>query len=289
MKQFSGRVAVVTGAASGIGRALAQQAAREGMKVVLADVEESALAAADAELEKRHASVLAVRTDVSRPQDVEALARKTLEAFGAVHLLFNNAGVSSGGAPIWETPLHDWEWVMGVNLWGVVHGVRVFVPIMLAQSTECHVVNTGSVAGLCALGAAGNYTVAKFGVVGLSEVLYQDLARARAKVGVSVLCPAWVKTRLIEARRNRPAEQGADAGYQPLTAEQQEERWAAIAQKWTHLGAVLPPERVAEITFDAIRKEQFYIVPHKEVSSLVRARARDITSGRNPASAKVFT
>src|ERR1044071_1599934 len=205
MKEFAGKVAVVTGAASGIGRGLAEACARERMKVVLADVDESALAQAERDLKDAGAEALAVRTDVSKAGDVEALARRTLEAFGAAHLLFNNAGVGAG-TTVWESTLEDWQWVLGVNLWGVIHGVRTFVPLMLKQADECHIVNTASMAGLVSGPALGVYKVTKHGVVSLSETLQCELALMKSKVGVSVLCPAGVKTRVMESERNRPEE-----------------------------------------------------------------------------------
>ena len=203
MKELKGKVAVITGAASGIGRALADRCVQEGMKAVLADVEVDALAKAEAGLKASGATVLAVPTDVSQARSVAALAQKTLEAFGAVHLLCNNAGVGSEAA-IWESTLEEWEWVMGVNLWGVIHGVRAFVPIMLAQDTECHIVNTASMAGLISGPGLGAYKVTKHAVVSLSETLHHELAERAAKVRVSVLCPGFVNTRIMESARNRP-------------------------------------------------------------------------------------
>jgi len=205
VKEFKDKVAVITGAASGIGRGIARRCAQEGMKVVLADIEEKALTQTAREMKAGGASVLAVLTDVSKASDVEVLGQKTLDAFGAVHLLCNNAGVGTG-ATIWESTLADWEWVIGVNLWGVIHGIRVFVPIMLEQDTECHIVNTASVLGLISSPYMGTYKVTKHGIVTLSETLYQELALRGAKIRVSVLCPMWVNTQLMEAERNRPAE-----------------------------------------------------------------------------------
>ena len=175
MKEFKGKVAVITGAASGIGRALADRCVQEGMKAVLADVEVEALAKTEASLKASGATVLAVQTDVSQARDVAALAQKTLEVFGAVHLLCNNAGVGTEAA-IWESTLEVWEWVMGVNLWGVIHGVHAFVPLMLAQDTECHIVNTASMAGLISGPGLGTYKVTKHAVVSLSETLHHELA-----------------------------------------------------------------------------------------------------------------
>lgn len=277
MREFRGRVAVVTGAASGIGRGLAEACAREGMRVVLADVDEAALAEAGRELEGAGADVLAVRTDVSRAEDVEALARETLEAFGAVHLLFNNAGVGAG-TTVWESTLEDWRWVLGVNLWGVIHGVRTFVPIMLGQADECHVVNTASMAGLVSGPALGVYKVSKHAVVSLSETLYCELAIAKAKVGVSVLCPAGVNTRVLDSGRNRPAElqNGADCESAHPAVVQAE---ALLRQL---VAAGMPPSEVAGAVFDAIRAGRFYILTHADWKPLVRKRMNDILLGRNP-------
>src|SRR5438132_4651738 len=200
MKEFQGKVAVVTGAASGIGRGLAERCAQEGMKVVLADIEEQALMRACQELKAAGAQVLAVQTDVSKILDMEALAQKTIATYGAVHLLFNNAGVGAGTI-IWESTLADWEWTLGVNLWGVIHGIRTFVPLMLEQDTEGHIVNTASVAGLTSGPDLGIYKVTKQGVVTLCETLYHELAHRGAKVKVSVLCPVFDKTQINDLVR----------------------------------------------------------------------------------------
>ena len=214
MKTFRDRVAVVTGGASGIGRALAERFAADGMKVVLADVEEEPLAATAREMTAAGANVLAVRTDVAKAADVEALAERAWSAYGAVHVLCNNAGVGGGGLS-WECSLAEWEWVLGVNLWGVIHGVRTFVPRMLAGGDEGHVVNTASVAGLSTAPGMGSYNVSKFGVVALSEVMHHELTLLGAKLRVSVLCPAWVNTRIADADRNRPAEAAANGASNP--------------------------------------------------------------------------
>jgi len=204
MKDFEGKVAVVTGAASGIGWALVQRFATEGMKVVLADIEQGALTKAESEMKGQGATVLAVRTDISKAGDVEALAEKTLDAFGAVHVLCNNAGVvNPADRPLWECTLAELEWVMGVNVWGVIHGVRVFVPIMLEQDTECHIVNTGSTGGLVSTPDDAIYTMTKHGVVALSETIRLRLAKEKTKIKVSVLCPGFTNTQLVEAARNR--------------------------------------------------------------------------------------
>src|SRR6266487_1234780 len=203
MKDFQDKVAVVTGAASGIGHALAEKSAQEGMKVVLADVEERALKQAEEELKASGADVLAVQTDVSKAADVETLAKQAFATYGGVHLLFNNAGVVAG-TTLWESSMADWQWVLGVNLWGVIHGVHYCVPRMLEQETEGHIVNTASLAGLVSSPGGGIYSVSKHGVVTLSETLALELAARGAKLKASVLCPEWVNTRIMDAERNRP-------------------------------------------------------------------------------------
>ena len=218
MKEFKDKVAVITGAASGIGRALADRCAREGIRVVLADVEAPALAQAEAELREAGADVLAVLTDVSKTGDVEALARKTLDAYGAVHLLCNNAGVGTGSTA-WESTLYDWEWVLGVNMWGVLHGIRTFLPIMLDQGAEGHIVNTSSIAGLISYAADAPYHLTKHAIVALSEKLYYDLAYRGARIGVSVLCPGMVDTRIMDGERNRPPELQDDRSDLVVTPE----------------------------------------------------------------------
>ena len=207
MNEFQGRVAIVTGAASGIGRALAKIFAREGMKVVLADIESEALSATAAELEAQGAEVLSVQTDVSKYDAVTNLAQKTLDAFGAAHILCNNAGViDMADRPIWETPIDSLEWLMGVNVWGVIFGIHIFTPIMLAQApTDCHIVNTASIAGLLSGGDYGLYNATKHAVVSISETASTALEQRNANVKVSVLCPGFVNTRFVEAERNQPA------------------------------------------------------------------------------------
>jgi NAD(P)-dependent dehydrogenase (short-subunit alcohol dehydrogenase family) len=244
------------------------------MRVVLADVEGDALAKTEASLKASGTTVLAVRTDVSQARDVEALAQKTLDAFGAVHLLCNNAGVATEAA-IWESTIAEWEWVLGVNLWGVIHGVRVFVPLMLRQDTQCHVVNTASMAGLISGPGVGVYKVAKHGVVTLSETLYHELAERRAKIKVSVLCPGIVNTRIMESMRNRP---GHETTLGP-TAPASEARWEALRQL---VPAGMPPGQVADAVFEALRKDEFYILTHPEGKEAVRTRMEDILQERNP-------
>ncbi|HEX6607659.1 MAG TPA: SDR family NAD(P)-dependent oxidoreductase [Chloroflexia bacterium] len=277
MKDFTGKVAVVTGAASGIGRALADRGAQEGMKVVLADIEQSALDRAAAEIAATGAAVLAVRTDVSKAEDVDALARKAVDTFGGVHLLFNNAGVGAG-TTAWGSSLRDWEWVLGVNLWGVIHGLHSFVPLMLSQGGEGHIVNTASIAGLVSGPGLAAYKVSKHGVVSLSETLYAELQQAGAPIGVSVLCPFWVQTRIMDAERNRPAalqNAPADQDIPPEIA-------AGVAAMRQAVDQGIPPEQVAEAAFAAIRDGQFYVVVPAEAYPIAQARAADILYHRNP-------
>jgi NAD(P)-dependent dehydrogenase (short-subunit alcohol dehydrogenase family) len=274
MKEFKDKVAVITGAAGGIGRALAERCVREGMKAVLADVEADTLAKTEASLKASGATVLAVRTDVSRAGDVEVLAQKALAVFGAVHLLCNNAGVATGAA-VWENTLAEWEWVLGVNLWGVIHGVRVFVPLMLAQDTECHIVNTASMAGLISGPGLGPYKVTKHAVVTLSETLYHELAERGAKVRVSVLCPGIVNTRIMESARNRPGHLPATGPLDPASGS----RWEVLRQL---VPAGIPPAQVADVVFAALREDRFYIFTHPEDKQYVRTRMEDILQERNP-------
>jgi len=276
MKELKGKVAVVTGAASGIGRAMAERLAAEGMKVVLADIEQGALAETESEMKAKGATVLAVPTDVSKAGDVEALAEKAIDAFGAVHVLCNNAGVGPPGGPLWERTVADWQWVLGVNLWGVIHGIRVFVPIMRAQDTEGHIVNTASLLGLASIPWTGIYNVTKHAIVTLSETLHHELTLTGSKLKVSVLCPAWVNTRLADSDRNRPAELLDPTAE---TSPQGEMIERAIRE---FLAAGLDSEQVADHVFNAIRDEKFYILTHPEWKDRIRTRMEDILDERKP-------
>ena len=279
MQSFTGRVAVVTGAASGIGRALAERFAAEGMKVALADVEEEPLARAELDLRGQGADVIAVHTDVSQAADVEALAERTLAAFGAVHIVCNNAGVAAAKA-VWEQTLADWEWVLGVNLWGVIHGVRTFVPIMLAQGGEGHVVNTASMAGLLAGDVNSAYTVSKFGVVALSEALYRELEAISASVKVSVLCPSWVNTNIMNSARNRPGRL-----ENPAVVDAAAESPETVARRMQIRLSLLrgtPPAEIAEHVLTAICEERFYILPHHDFDDAIRATTEAILARGNP-------
>lgn len=278
MNQFKEKVAVVTGAASGIGRAMAERCAQEGMKVILADIEDTALAQTEKELKSAGATVLAVQTDVSIEDSVKNLAQKALVAFDEVHLLFNNAGVGAGGT-IWESTKADWEWVIGVNLWGIIYGIRTFVPLMLAQDNECYIVNTASAAGLLPYHPSAPYQVTKHAVVALSENLYFSLQANQAKIDVSVLCPAWVQTQIMDSERNRPLE------LQNQPAESSNPAQEAIFESLRQATqAGILPQKVVDCTFDAIRAKQFYVFTHPEYISRFRQRMEDILQQRNPAS-----
>jgi NAD(P)-dependent dehydrogenase (short-subunit alcohol dehydrogenase family) len=276
MRDLKGKVAVVTGAASGIGRAMAERFVREGMRVVLADVEERPLAAAREAMARGGAETLAVRTDVSKWEDVDALARRTFEAFGAAHVVCNNAGVGAGGLS-WELSEADWQWVLGVNLWGVVHGVRAFVPRMIAQG-EGHVVNTASIAGLISAPGMGPYCATKHAVVAISECLHHDLTvAAGGKVKVSVLCPAWVKTNIADADRNRPAAlpRGEAGAGSPQRQVMEGMVRAAVA-------GGIPPEVVAEKVLRAVVEERFWILTHPKTKAAVEKRMRGILDDALP-------
>jgi NAD(P)-dependent dehydrogenase (short-subunit alcohol dehydrogenase family) len=279
MKELRDKVAVVTGAASGIGRALAGAFAAEGMKIVLADVEAGPLEDAAHEIAKRGAATHAVRTDVSKADQVAALAKAAQDAFGGVHVVCNNAGVSVSGLS-WTHTIADWEWVFGVNLWGVIHGVRTFVPILLAQGAPGHVVNTASMAGMLSGPGMSVYDVTKHGVVTLSESLYHELRMLGAPIGVSVLCPAWVNTRILDSARNRPATLAETTPAMP-GREQLEEVARGL------LAAGLAPERVAALVVDAVRADRFYVLSHPEWKEFVRIRMEDILEDRNPSPSAV--
>jgi NAD(P)-dependent dehydrogenase (short-subunit alcohol dehydrogenase family) len=276
MKDFQGKVAVITGGASGLGRAMAERFAREGMKLVLADVEPNALAQAESEMKAAGATVIGVRTDVSKAADVEALAQTTLNTYGAVHLVANNAGVSPLGN-IWENSTADWEWTLGVNLWGVIHGVRVFTPIMLAQGGDAHIVNTASVAGLISPPGSGIYNVTKHAVVTLTETLYHDLAQKRARIKCSVLCPAYVPTGIVDSERNRPPQlhnPGREKSAEELARE-------ANLRKAVSSGR-LTADDVAQKVYEAVRNERFYILTHPKIKPSIQWRMEDILRERNP-------
>jgi len=275
VKNFQGRVAVVTGAASGIGLALAERFAAEGMKVVMADIEAGALATASEALRRQGAAVLATRVDVSRPEDVERLADETYKAFGAAHVVCNNAGVAVIGA-VHEHTLADWQWVINVNLWGVIHGVRAFLPRMLAGGDEGHFVNTASMAGLTTAQFMSVYDVTKHGVVALSESMYKELTVTGAPIGVSVVCPGLIDTNIMRSSRNRPENLAEEGKAGPMAQ--------AFGQALSdRLAGGYPPSEVAEQVVAGIREGRFYIVPAQpEVKGNIAIRAQDLLELRNP-------
>ena len=272
MENLEGKVAVITGGASGIGKAVTLAAVAEGMRVVIADIEEGALKEAADELASSGAEVLSVVTDVSSAESVRDLRDRALDRFGAVHLVHNNAGVGSGG-PIWEVSEEDWRWILGVNLWGVVHGVSTFVPVLLEQG-EGHVVNTASIAGLTTAPFLGPYNATKQAVVAISETLYKDLQAAGASgIGVSVLCPGFVQTRIAESDRNRPS----------WAPGQDVEGAAAMREAiQTLVDAGIPAEVVGRQVLDAVRNDTFYILTHPELDEAVATRFEDIRERRPP-------
>lgn len=274
MQALRDRTAVVTGAASGIGRALAEAFAAEGMRVVLADVDLPGLEVTAAALRAAGGTAIAVPTDVSRAEQVEALAERAVAAFGRVDVLCNNAGVALSG-PTWEYTVADWEWLLGVNVWGVIHGVRTFVPLMLRQGGDGHVVNTASVAGLASPPFMAAYNVSKHAVVTLSETLQKELALQESAIGVSVLCPGFVSTRILESERNRPAPLRNPAAVPRQPAFEDLAREA--------LAAGMPPARVAASVVEAIKTGRFYVLTHPEYAGQVRERMTDILEGRTPA------
>lgn len=273
MEQFEGKTAVVTGAASGIGRALAGRFVDAKMRVVLADVEGAPLKQAEEALLERGGDVLAVETDVRKLDSVENLHAKTVEAYGKVHVLCNNAGVASGGA-LWEQSAADWEWALGVNLWGFAHAVRTFIPGMIAHGEEGHVVNTCSIGALVAMPFGGAYNVAKAGVLALSESLFLDLKITNARIGVSVLCPGLVNTHILDSSRNWPKEFGP-----PPTDKRDPAEVASLRQM---MAAGMSPSAVAEGVFNAIHADQLYVLTHPEYDNMIRDRMEAILERRNP-------
>jgi NAD(P)-dependent dehydrogenase (short-subunit alcohol dehydrogenase family) len=273
--QFENKVAVITGGGSGFGREFALKGAALGMKLVLADVDVKGLAETVEMVRKLGAEALGVPTDVSDAEQVDALARATLDTFGGVHLLFNNAGVGTGGF-VWESSANDWAWVFGVNVMGVANGVRAFTPLMLEQNEPAHIVNTASVAGFLASPAMGVYNASKHAVVALTETLYHDLAIVGGPVGCSLLCPAFVPTGIAQAERSRPEGLRNDS---PLTVSQQ----MADKQltKAVESGRVSAKD-VAEMTFDAVREQRFYVLTHPKILASVQLRFDDILRLRNP-------
>jgi len=279
IEHFQGKTAVLTGAGSGFGLECARIGAQRGMNLVLVDVQQNALDQAAAELQAAGAQVLARRVDVSKAGEMEQLAAAVQERFGAPHLVFNNAGVGSGGL-VWENSVQDWEWVLGVNVMGVVHGVRLFTPMMLEAARRDpawrgHIVNTASMAGLLAPPNMGIYNVSKHAVVSLSETLYQDLALVTGQIGASVLCPYFVPTGISHSERNRPAALADEKPTQSQLIGQ------AMIGKAVSAGKVTAAE-VAQKVFDAVAANQFYIYSHPQALGAVQTRLEDVVQGRNP-------
>lgn len=273
MEQFQGKVAVITGASSGIGFAIAERCAQEGMNVVLSGINYENLVQAAQALEPTGAAVHCVQADVSKREDIEALANETLDVFGAVHLLVNNAGVAAGGS-IWESSLADWEWVIDVNLWGVIYSLHTFVPLMLAQDSPSHIVNICSTAGLVPYHPLAPYQVTKHAVLALSENLYHTFARQHAPIGVTVVCPGFVHTRIADAERNRPAGLQNDPGAAPALPEAMQENMRRAVE------AGIAPQVVADHTFSAIRSGQLYVLTHPEYGVEVKKRMEAILQQR---------
>lgn len=273
MQNLAGRTAWITGAASGIGLALAHRLAAEGMKLALVDVEEGPLAEAEAALRDK-TEVLALRADVSNPADVDAAARRALDTFGLVHLICNNAGVGGGGGPMWKLGVADWKWAIDVNLYGVIHGIRCLLGPLVDSGEEGHVVNTASIAGLTSTPFMGPYTATKHAVVSLSECLAKELELAKVNVGVSVLCPGFVKTRIAESHRNRPGEPQRVADN-PLA-----QKFATVLQQLVASG--IPAERVAGSVVEAVRARRFYILTHPEMKPAVEHRMTQILGDQQP-------
>lgn len=275
MQDLKGKVAVITGGAEGIGKAIAVAAAAEGMKLVLADIDASKLDKTVTEFAANGTEVIGIKTDVSKYEQVEALAQAAFERFGNVHLLVNNAGVAVAKSA-WETTQQDWDWVMGVNLYGVTNGLRAFIPTMLEKGEAGHIVNTASVAGLISEPALAAYNVSKFGVVTLSEGLHHDLTLRKSNIKVSVLCPAWVKTRIAESERNRDESDRCDVSkLDPISL-----RTGMSVMKAVQNG--IPPEKVADDVIAAVKAGKFYILTHPHSKAGVQIRMEDIINERAP-------
>jgi NAD(P)-dependent dehydrogenase (short-subunit alcohol dehydrogenase family) len=267
MENFAGRTAVVTGAASGIGLGMCRRFSREGMNVVMADIEVDRLTAAGESLSTESGgAVLTVPTDVSDRSQLDRLAAKAAEAFGTVHVLCNNAGVLLPNRPIWQIDLDDWKWLMGVNLWGVVHGLQAFLPRMIAAGEEGHVVNTASAAGLYPVAGISPYCAAKHAVTAMTEVLDQDLRNAGSRIGVSLLCPGAVASDIAHAARNRP-------DWEPRPGDVE-----ALQTSATTLAAGMDPDRVGDLVFDAIREQRFYVFTDESTKKQGQQRAEAIRS-----------
>jgi NAD(P)-dependent dehydrogenase (short-subunit alcohol dehydrogenase family) len=276
MDGFAGKTAVITGAGSGLGLALARALAAEGARLVLADINTEDLAAAEDGLRAAGAECASCVTDVASSGSVDALAERAKAHFGHVHLLFNNAGVAVAG-PVWESSETDWQWLLGVNVMGIVHGIRSFVPDMIAHGETGRIVNTASVAGLITPPGFSAYTVTKHAAVALSEVLYQDLLARSTQIGVSVLCPAYFPTRIADSARNRPAALRDAAAKSGMP----ENEAAAQVRHAVERGR-LSADAIARIALDGIRTGKFYILPHPNIKPSIEKRMQDILLDRPP-------
>ncbi len=275
MNIFKEKVAVITGGASGLGYAMASRFLKEGMRLVIADIEEPRLQSAVRQLRDAGGKVLGVACDVSQGSDVENLAQKTLEEFGGCHIICNNAGVAPSGV-IWEHTTEDWQWAMGPNVWGVIHGIRVFTPILIEQNEPAHIVNTASVSGLLSFAGMGLYCMTKHAVVTMTECLKHDLSLATELVKCSVLCPAYVPTQIAESERNRPKNLvGNRTKTDEDIARENNLRKAVSSGK-------ISAEAVADLVLKAIIDEKFYILPHEKIKGAIESRMQDILEDRTP-------
>lgn len=275
MKDLKGKVAAVTGAASGLGRSMALAFAAEGMDIALADVDQANLSPVEEEVQAKGVRAITLKVDVSRAEQVEAFRDQALTRLGAVHVVCNNAGVSPLGA-VWENTAADWQWILGVNLWGVINGVHAFTPYLIAQN-EGHLVNTASVAGLISPPGSGAYNVTKHGVVALSESLHHDLRERNSAVGVSVLCPAYVPTGIVDSERSRPEE----LRNPPHELSEELRKRQAMLRKAVTSGKV-SADQVAQAVVAAVKENRFYILTHPRIKGAIRARMEDILEGRAP-------
>lgn len=270
MKDFKDKVAVITGASSGIGKGLAERCALEGMKVVLADVDRDGLDRLSMQLAESSTPCLAMPTDVSTAEQVEALAQATVDQFGSVDLVFNNAGVMLTG-PSWEKSEAEWDWILGINVKGVINGMRSFVPRMLAQGTDCHMVNTSSLAGFLAAPFMAPYTVSKYAVRGLTETMHYELAMMEAKLKVSVLCPGQVATGIMDSGHEKPAAASTDEGQAQMDDYLR-----------TEIASGMNPNQCADIVFEAIREQRFWIFPHPQFKPAFEAAMEEVLTETNP-------
>jgi len=271
VKTFKDKTAVITGAGSGIGKAFAFEAAKRGMKLVLADINETDLTSTNKALTERGAKTLAIPTDVSKASDIETLAQESQKAFGKIHLVFNNAGVSSSPKPILESSQKDWDWVMGVNLQSIIYSIKSFVPQILEHGEEAHIVNTASIAGLIANSRMNTYNVTKHAVVALSETLYLDLEEAKSNVAVSVFCPAWIKTQIHNSARNRPEVLKNEKKAASQTSIEAANGIKATIDKYGY-----SVEDVIPMLFKGIEDKDLYILTHKPFNKLIEKRFQAI-------------